>query len=62
MNRYHHLTEVERSVLEQMRQGPTPVKAIATALGRAPSTLYRELRRNSPVEERGKDKDSLRLR
>ena len=66
MKPYHHLTEVERSVLARMRQGPATLKAIATALGRAPSTLSRELKRNSPVEESGKnkaiDKDSLRLR
>lgn len=50
MNRYHHLTEAERSVLAQMTS--RYAQAIATALGGAPSTLYRELKRNSPVEER----------
>lgn len=51
MDNYNHLTEDERYQMDELRReglGPT---AIAAALGRSPSTISRELRRN--VGERG---------
>lgn len=47
MKGYHHLTEGERSVIARLAQARTPRWRIAQALGRHPSTIGRELARNS---------------
>lgn len=44
---YQHLTLEERSMIAPMRTFGWSIRAIATQLGRAPSTISRELRRNS---------------
>ncbi|MEX5748748.1 helix-turn-helix domain-containing protein [Massilia sp. X63] len=42
---YTHLTTQERAVLMTMRDDQCSVRAIAKRLGRAPSSISRELRR-----------------
>lgn len=44
---YHHLTSFERGQIEALRREGLGVRRIASAVGRAPSTISRELRRNS---------------
>jgi IS30 family transposase len=44
---YHHLTSFERGQIEALRREGYGVRRIASAVGRAPSTISRELRRNS---------------
>lgn len=44
---YQHLTLEERSMMAPMRTLGWSIRAIATQLGCAPSTISRELRRNS---------------
>ena len=43
---YHHLTPIERGQIEALRREGLGVRRIAGAIGRAPSTVSRELRRN----------------
>jgi len=43
---YSHLSAEERGALMVMRRGGQSIRRVAAALGRAPSTLSRELRRN----------------
>src|SRR3989304_3005859 len=45
---YHHLSGEERDHLAVRRSRGLSVRAIARALGRAPATLSRELKRNAP--------------
>lgn len=44
---YYHLNIHERTVICQLRSSGLSVRAIAAAIGRSPSTVSRELRRNS---------------
>jgi len=44
---YEHLTSAERGVIDRMRSRGRSRRAIARALGRSPSTICRELRRNA---------------
>jgi len=46
---YKHLGAEERGVIMAMRLRGDGVRAIGAALGRSPSTISRELRRNAPV-------------
>jgi IS30 family transposase len=46
MSGYSHLTAEERDRLAGLRTGGLSLRAIAKALGRAASTISRELRRN----------------
>ena len=48
-----YLTETERELIEDYRASGWGVRAIARALGRAPSTVGRELRRNSQIRSPG---------
>ena len=43
---YHHLTPIERGQIEALQREGRGVRRIAAALGRSPSTISRELRRN----------------
>lgn len=43
---YEHLLEGERRVIGQMRIGKASIREIAKAVGRSPSTISREVRRN----------------
>ena len=45
--RYSHLTTDQRECIAQMRAAGHSIPQIARQLGRAPSTLYRELQRNT---------------
>jgi len=47
MRTYHQLTSEERYALSKLRKQGYTVRGIARALGRAPSTISREVRRNS---------------
>ena len=49
--RYHHLCLDERETLFRLKDARQPVRAIAARLGRHPSTIYRELRRNFMFDE-----------
>ena len=44
---YYHLNIYERTVINQLHTSGMSVRAIAKAIGRAPSTISRELNRNS---------------
>ena len=44
---YYHLNIHERTVISQLRSSGVSVRAIAKAIGRSPSTVSRELKRNS---------------
>ncbi len=46
MRRYHQLTSEERYALSALRKQGSSVRRIAQVLGRAPSTISREIRRN----------------
>jgi IS30 family transposase len=46
MNQYEHLNSEERAVIMIERQRGASLRAIASLLGRSPSTLSREIRRN----------------
>jgi IS30 family transposase len=48
---YHHLTQEERYQIYAFRKAAFSIRAIADQLGRAPSTVSRELRRN--INRRG---------
>ena len=43
---YPHLSLEERRKLSKWREAKVPIPEIADRLGRAPSTIYRELKRN----------------
>jgi IS30 family transposase len=43
---YTHLTIDERAVIYQLFQGGSSIRFIADAIGRSPSTISRELKRN----------------
>ena len=43
---YSHLTFEERRKIDKWHDAQMPVPEIADRLGRAPSTIYRELKRN----------------
>jgi IS30 family transposase len=47
MSRYSHLTAEERDRLADLRAGGASLRAISRALGRAASTISREIRRNA---------------
>ena len=47
MRKYHQLTSEERYALSTLRKQGFTQGAMARALGRHPSTISRELRRNS---------------
>ena len=49
---YTHLTLEERILLEELRKGKRSIRAIAEELGRSPSTISRELRRNQRITKR----------
>ncbi len=44
---YYHLNIHERTVISQLHTSGMSVRAIAKAIGRDPSTVSRELKRNS---------------
>ena len=44
--RYPHLSVEERWKIDKWREAKMPIPEIADRLGRAPSTIYRELKRN----------------
>jgi len=46
MKSYSQLSYEERVTLAQFRQSETPISEIADKMGRSPSTIYRELKRN----------------
>ncbi len=48
---YAHLDLEERQKLARWREAKLPMKEIALRLGRAPSTLYREMRRNRFMDD-----------
>lgn len=50
-SRYKHLQAEERVTLASLRQQGWSMRAIAHLQGRSPSTISRELRRNSSDEE-----------
>jgi IS30 family transposase len=50
---YHHLSEEERDHVAVLRSRGLSLRTIARTLGRAPSTLSRELRRNAPPRHAG---------
>ena len=50
MRNYHQLTSEERYALSTLRKQGYTVRGIARALGRAPSTISREIRRNSRTD------------
>ncbi|MEL7610779.1 MAG: IS30 family transposase [Bacillota bacterium] len=53
---YHHLTSEERQKLSEMLEINTGIRAMARVLGRSPSTISRELKRNGSVDtNRGKE-------
>jgi transposase, IS30 family len=47
---YGHLTLEERCTIAQLHQAGQPVRQIAAALGRPPSSVSRELKRNSGIQ------------
>src|SRR5262249_43824252 len=49
MRTYEQLSQEERYQIEALRRLKHPVSQIAKQLGRHPSTIYRELRRNSDL-------------
>lgn len=49
---YHHLTRSERLVIDSMRCAGYSLRRIAWALGRSPSSISRELRRNRGSDSR----------
>lgn len=49
MSSYHHLSPEERAVLMLERENGRSLREIARRLNRCPSTLSRELKRNSPA-------------
>lgn len=51
MGRYHHLGLDERRILYRLVQTGRSVKQAAMELGRHPSTLYREIKRNRHLDE-----------
>lgn len=48
--KYQHLTVEEREKIQEMLWQKTPIRAIAGALGRSPSSIAREIKRNKPRE------------
>ena len=50
--RYCQLTDVERYKLSRFRRAGLSCRAIAEELGRSPSTITREIKRNSTVDHR----------
>ena len=50
--RYSQLTDVERYKLSRFRRAGLSCRAIAEELGRSPSTITREIKRNSTVDHR----------
>jgi transposase, IS30 family len=51
MNTYHQLTQEERYVITAQRMGGSSQADIARMLGRAPSTIGRELKRNATAHD-----------
>jgi transposase, IS30 family len=51
MDRYQHLSVDERRLLLQLLSGGMKVPAVAAQLGRHPSTIYREIKRNYAYDE-----------
>jgi transposase, IS30 family len=51
MGRYHQLGLDERRILYRLVQTGRSVKQAAMELGRHPSTLYREIKRNRHLDE-----------
>jgi len=49
--RFHHLSRDDRETLSRLKDARIPVRKIAAQLGRHPSTIYRELRRNYMHDE-----------
>ena len=49
---YTHLTSFERMMIELRYWDGVSMRAIAAAMGRHPSTVYREIRRNSGPRRR----------
>jgi len=49
--RYPHLSLEERRKTAKLREAKIPVPQIANRLGRAPSTIYRELKRNRLADD-----------
>ena len=49
----HYLSLLERERIAALRRQGLSMRAIAARLGRAPSTISRELRRNTPAHDRG---------
>ena len=49
---YHQLTEGERYILSAYKRDKQSLRSIAKLLGRSPSTLSREVRRNATVDDR----------
>ena len=50
---YYHLNIHERTVISQLHSSGVSIRAIAEAIGRSPSTVSRELKRNSYQTGRG---------
>lgn len=50
---YHQFTSDERKCLWELHRKNLSIRKIADALGRAPSSVSRELRRNRVRKERG---------
>ena len=48
--RYEQLQPEDRMTIASMRQQSVGVRAIARVLGRSPSTISREVARNTPVD------------
>jgi len=51
MNHYHHLSTRERESILFMRGEGKGIRTIAATLGRAASTISRELKRNTTKKE-----------
>ncbi|WP_374303304.1 helix-turn-helix domain-containing protein, partial [Paracoccus sp. (in: a-proteobacteria)] len=47
---YQHLSFEERRKIAKWREGKMPVPEIADRLSRSPSTIYRELKRNTYLD------------
>ena len=47
MNQYHHLQQLDRKYIRDWHQAQIPLAEIARRLGRATSTISREIKRNS---------------
>lgn len=52
MSHYHHLSTMEREKIGELTRKGIGKRAIAKTLGRSPSTICRELRRNTPAKRK----------